>query len=463
MLMHNRKNQLISALFALWSFAIAGLPPSDAADNRVLWRQPFSVGSGPIAAGQDYLAVGVSDFLGDSSTLSGDACLMFALRKHDGAPQGYLRHTNLLRAGQHQHLAGMRTRPVVEGNRIYYYSNRGEIVCAQVTDEDGQQDMTNSERELQVIWSVDCQRTFGVVKMDGDGAGSPLPSVVVDEHRVYCITGNGCRFLANPTGATSFVPEPKAASFVALDKRSGDVCWTSSAPGEALVYSWSTPVLLPESDHRCVAFPGGDGVLYIFERHSGTLVSQLDCNSALDSQWSNVQRGTRCFFVAPPTYHDHALYFGLNQDVEAGGVASPIQRVDIPIDPMVSMLSSVWKITPKGYRGTFSPILVNGDYVFALSEHAGCLYALDRTTGAVVGSQLFDEYMEFDFCALQCDGRDLYVTTDQALYVVLAGAELKVKRRIPIEGQFAGPPFISEEVIILPLRGKLVAIAHSDE
>src|SRR5205814_823502 len=100
---------------------------------------------------------------------------------------------------------GICSTPLVEGDRMYYVSNRCEVVCS---DTGGKH-----------IWTLDMIKTLGVFPHNLSVC-SPL---AVGDH-LFLVTANGV-----DEGHIN-VPAPKAPSFIKIDKKTGKVLWQNSAP-----------------------------------------------------------------------------------------------------------------------------------------------------------------------------------------------------------------------------------------
>jgi outer membrane protein assembly factor BamB len=144
---------------------------------------------------------------------------------------------------------GVCSTPHVVGDQVYYVSNRAELICCSAADGKAK-------------WTLDMRKELGVSPYQGS-ASSPL---VVDD-LVYVVTGQGTDFKKHK------VMNPKAPSFIAVDKATGKVKWQDSSPGEHLFQGqWGSPAYGVVDGRAQVVFPGGDGWLYSFEPLTGKLL-----------------------------------------------------------------------------------------------------------------------------------------------------------------------------------------------
>lgn len=199
--------------------------------------------------------------------------------------------------------------PAVDGRRLYYLNNRGEVVCADVAGfADGNQgDQTEKYidgTDADLIWTFDLVKKCGV-HPHCVPASSPL---VVDD-LVFVVTGNGV-----DDGHTR-VPAPDAPSVVALNKATGELVWSDNSPGKNILHGqWSSVAYTAQPVPQLIV-PGGDGRLRAFEPKTGKLLWQFDANPkaathAIDGT------GDRNDFLATPVIHDGKLFIGTGQDPE---------------------------------------------------------------------------------------------------------------------------------------------------
>ena len=114
------------------------------------------------------------------------------------------------------------------------------------------------------------------------------------------------------------VVDPKAPSFIAVDKNTGAVKWTNNDPGSNIMHGqWSNPVYAEPNGKPMVIFPGGDGWIRAFNPPDGALIWKFDCNPK-NSDYTLGPEGTRSDFVATPVIYENKLYIGVGQDPEHG-------------------------------------------------------------------------------------------------------------------------------------------------
>lgn len=205
---------------------------------------------------------------------------------------------------------GLCSTPLVDGNRVYFCSNRCAIVCADVNGlADGNQGIQTEKyqeaTDIDVIWELDMIGGLGVFPHNMS-AGSPL--LVGDI--LYVTTANGV-----DEGHIN-IPAPEAPSFLAIDKTSGKVLWKRNDPGRRIMHGqWSNPVFAEIKGVRQVIFPGGDGCLRGLKPETGEVLWVFDANPK-ESKYELGGTGTRNDFIGTPVVYDEKVYIGVGQDPE---------------------------------------------------------------------------------------------------------------------------------------------------
>src|SRR5262249_46962804 len=105
---------------------------------------------------------------------------------------------------------GLCSTPVIEGDRMYYVSNRCEVVC--------------QETSGKIVWRRSMIKELDVFPHN-IAACSPL----IAGNDLWLVTSNG----VNEDHIN--VPSPKAPSFIRMDKKDGKVTWQDNTPTDKLV------------------------------------------------------------------------------------------------------------------------------------------------------------------------------------------------------------------------------------
>ena len=204
---------------------------------------------------------------------------------------------------------GIPSTPTVVGDRVYYTSNRSEIVCADASGfADGRRGNKrvgyDDDTDADILWSYDLIAELGVMPHNG----SPCSPLVADG-RVFVITANGVDENHNRVKA------PDAPSFVALDAKTGKLLWKDNSPGKDIHHGqWSSPAYAAKPVPQVIC-AGGDGWLRAFEPATGKLLWKFDGHPEA-GKYELGGASARNPFVAVPVVVGDRLYVGTGDDPE---------------------------------------------------------------------------------------------------------------------------------------------------
>lgn len=238
-------------------------------------------------------------------------------------------------------LQGICCSPAVDGNRVWYVTSRGEVVCCDAEGfRDGENDgpfkteANEDKYEADIIWRYDMMAALGVSQHNMCSCSVTFAGDVLFVH-----TANGV------DESHINIPAPEAASFIAMDRNTGKVLWTDKSPGINILHGqWSSPTYGVFNGQEQVMFAGGDTWLYCFDpkgdgKGNPKLLWKFDCNPK-ESKWILGGRGTRNELIATPVIYDGMVFISVGQDPEHG-----------------EGIGHMWCIDPNK-RGDVSPTLV---------------------------------------------------------------------------------------------------------
>jgi outer membrane protein assembly factor BamB len=370
---------------------------------------------------------------------------------------------------------GICSSPYVDGDRVYYVSNRCELICADVegfaNGNQGVQDEQYKDKiDADIIWRLDMMEELGVFPHN-----LAVCSPVIVGELVFIVTGNG------HDESHENIPAPKAPSFIAVNKKDGKLVWHDNSPGEKILHGqWSNPCYAEINGRPQVIFPGGDGWLYAFEPASGKLLWKFDCNPKA-SKYILGGKGTRNEIIATPVVYDNKVYVAVGQDPEHGeGVGhlwcidpskasatnidlSPVNDNFDPKAPENKNSGLVWHVggtDAKGellFRRSLSTCAVHDGLCYA-ANLSGFLVCFDAQTG--------QKYWEHDtFSAIWgspyvVDGK-VYIGTDEgSVYVFAHGKQKQLLARNDMRAPVLSTPIAVNGVLYVMTRSHLYAIAN---
>jgi len=240
-------------------------------------------------------------------------------------------------------LQGICCAPLVEGDRLWYVTSRGEVKCLDTEGfRDGENDgpftaeKVQEKDEADVVWALDMMKTLGVSQHNMCSC-----SVTSAGNLLFVNTSNGV-----DEGHIN-LPNAQAPSFICLDKRDGTLLWADNSPGANVLHGqWSSPAYAEMGGVPQVIFGGGDGWIYSFDARGADgkakLLWEFDCNPK-ESKYTLGGRADRNHIIGTPVVHDGLVYVAVGEDPEHGeGVGhlwciDPTKRGDVSSEIAVSL------------------------------------------------------------------------------------------------------------------------------
>lgn len=423
--------------------------------ENVKWVVPLGSQSygGPIVA-DGKVFIGTNNEGKRNPKLTGDRGVLMAFRAGDGGFLWQATYPKLAAGRVHDWpLQGLCSSPAVEGKRLYYVSNRAEVVTADTEgfrdgENDGplQDETEKGEGDQDMLWKLDLIGELGVFPHNM-AAGNPL--IVGDV--LYTVTANGV-----DEGHIN-IPAPEAPSFIAVDKNTGKLLWESSLPGPKIMHGqWSNPAYGVIKGRPQVVFPGGDGWLYSFEPKTGKLLWKFDCNPK-DAVYKIGGASTRNNIIGTPVIWDDKVYVGVGEDPEHGEGIGHLWAVDASLDGDVTGKAVVWTRGGEDFHRTLSTVAIADGILYA-ADLSGFLYALDAKTG--------QHYWTYDAAAaiwgspFVADGKVYLGDEDGDVVVLRAGKKLEVLSEANMGAAVYTTPVARDGVLYVTSRNKLWALAN---
>jgi len=379
--------------------------------------------AGPVvAAGKVY--VGTNNQREYNPKLKGDRGNVMAFGVDDGELIWQSAHAKL-GAGRVNDwpLQGVCSTPFIEGDRVYYVSNRAEVVCADTEGfRDGENDgpftdeVETGEIDEDMIWAFDMIGELDVFPHNL-AAGSPL--IVGDI--VFTVTGQGV-----DEGHIN-VPSPLGPSFIALNKKTGKLLWETAAPGEGVLHgSWSNPSYGVIKAKPQVMYPGGDGWLYSFEPRTGKLIWKFNLNPE-NSKWELGGRGTKNNVISTPVIHEDKVYIGVGQDPEHGEGPGNFWVIDGTGKGDITESAVVWHVGGEEFHRTMSSASIV-DGLLYLADLSGFVYCFDANTGQLHWK--YDAFAAIWGSTFVADGKVYIGDEDGDIAVLKAGKKLQLLHEV---------------------------------
>lgn len=369
-------------------------------------------------------------------------------------------------------LQGVCSTPYVVGDRVYYVSNRAEVICA---DAEGFTDGENdgpfkdelaaypkppapvegqpappapklSDIDEDIVWKFDLIGELDAFPHNL-AAGSPL----IAEGILFTVTGHGV-----DEGHTN-IPSPLGPSFVALDAKTGELIWESADPGENILHgTWSNPSYGVIGGKPQVIFPGGDGWLYSYVPRTGELIWKFNLNPE-GTRWELGGRGTKNNVISMPVIHGDRVYIGVGQDPEHGEGPGNFWVIDGTGSGDITKTGVVWHRGGEDFHRTLSSASI-ADGLLYVADLSGFLYCLDLETGELYWKH--DTFAAIWGSSWVADGKVYLGDEDGDIVVLEHGKKEKVLHEVNMGAAVYTTPVAKDGVIYVASRTTLFAIAE---
>ena len=326
--------------------SMAGIPDSwdvPSAKN-IKWTAKLgsqSYGNPVVADGQIY--AGTNNELTRDPKVTGDRGVLMCFRESDGQFLWQYTHPKLA-SGQANDWpeTGVCSSPLVEAGRVYYVSNRCELISL--------------DTQGKLVWSFDMLKELG---SHPHNQSSSSPASYGD--LIYANTSNG------RDESHEKLPNPKAPTLIAVNKKTGKLVWQANHAGaNVLDGQWSSPAIGVINGVPQVVMGEGDGFVRSYEPLTGKLLWAFDTNPK-DAVWPK----TRNIIIATPTIWQNKVYIANGQDPESGAGPGHLYALNEK--------GAVWHYD-KIKRSLSSAAIANG--LLFIADLSGYLHCLDANTGA---------------------------------------------------------------------------------
>jgi outer membrane protein assembly factor BamB len=313
-----------------------------------------SYGNPSVGGGQVFC--GTNNELPRNPKEPGDRGVLMCFRESDG--EFLWQHANeKLPVGRANDwpFQGVCSSAMVEGGKVYYTSNRCEIVCL-----DAKGDGNGGPK---VLWKFDMMEEVG-----SEPHNMSNSSPVSYQDLIYASTANG------QDESHVHIPSPRAPSIIALNKNTGKLVWEDNSVGEKILHGqWASPTVAKVGDVVQVIHPQGDGWVRGYEALSGKKLWEFDTNPK-DAVWPKTRNET----ISTPVVVDNIVYMANGQDPEHGEGIGHLYAIDATKRGDITTSGRLWHYD-KIRRSISTGAYYNGLLFYA--DFSGFLHCLDAKTG----------------------------------------------------------------------------------
>ena len=382
-------------------------------------------------------------------SIKGDKGVLMAFRESDGAFMWQMVHDKLV-AGRVNDwpYQGLASSPLVEGDRIYYVSNRAELVCL---DTQGFRDKENDgpvtdekltgEFNADVVWKFDMMEEVG--SLPHNLANS---SPVMYGDLIFIGTSNG------QDESHVNVPAPKAPSIIAVNKKTGKLVWEDNSVGDRILHGqWSAPAIGRVAGVDMLVHAQGDGWVRGYELPGGKKLWEFDTNPK-DSVWPK----TRNELISTPVIYEDKVYIANGQDPEHGEGPGHLYCIDATKRGDITTTGMVWHYNK--IRRSVSTAAIKDGLVY-YPDYSGFLHCLDAKTGEVYWTH--DLFAAVWGSAMLIDGKLYIGDEDGDVLIMQEGKTKKIIAEINMGSSVYSTAVPANGVLYITNRNQLYALAET--
>jgi outer membrane protein assembly factor BamB len=430
--------------------AIKNLPSSWDVKSRknIKWKADLgnaSYGNPVIADGKVF--VGTNNANPRNPAIKGDKGILMCFRESDGKFL-WQAVSDKLDFAYDASEAGVCSSPAVEGKRLYYVTNRAELVCLDTegfmdgkNDGPFKEEAYSSPTDADIIWKLDMMKELKVAQLNMANS-----SPVIWGDLIFVETSNGVDDKNHEK-----VASPDAPSFIAVDKNTGKVVWQDNSPGNRILLGqWASAAIGEVGGVTQAFFPGGDGLLYGFDARTGQKLWSFDMNPK-DAIWPK----TRNYIVATPVFYNGKIYLSVGQEPENGEGNGHMYCIDPSKRGDITDSGRVWQYDK--IRRSISTAAIADGLVY-ISDFTGFLHCLDIDSGKPYWT--FDMLSAIWGSPLAVDGKVYIGNEDGVVFIFQMGKEQKKIAEINMGNAVYGTPVAANGALYIMTRSELYAIGN---
>ncbi len=427
-----------------------GLPSNWDVNKKINVKWMATLGSqsyGNPVVGRGHVLLGTNNEALIDPKQGGDRGVVMCFRESDGEFMWQLTHEKLA-AGRVNDwpFQGIASSPLIDGERVYYVSNRAELVCADLKgfhddENDGpyKDEKFTSKKDGDIIWKYDMIEEVGT---HPHNLANSSPVLYGD--LIYISTSNG------QDESHVNIPSPRAPSIIAVNKNTGKLAWEANHVKDKILHGqWSSPAVGKIGDVLQVVIGEGDGWVRGYEAETGKKLWDFDTNPK-DSVWPK----TRNEIISTPIIYDNKIYLANGQDPEHGEGIGHLYCIDATKRGDLTTAGLVWHFD-KIRRSISTGALHEG--LLYYPDFSGFLHCIDAKTGKELWQH--DMFAAIWGSPLVADGKVYLGDEDGDIVIMQAGPEKKVIAEMNMGSSVYSSPVPANGALFIMNRNQLWAIA----
>ena len=431
--------------------SMTGLPETWDVDSKKNLKWVSNLGSqaygNPVVAG-GMVFVGTNNEAAYDPERTQDAGILLAFRESDGEFL-WQSFSEKLASGRVNDwpYQGVCSSPLVDGDRLYYVTNRAEVMSLDIQGfRDGENDgpfkeeARTSLHDADIVWSFDMMEEVGTYQHNMANS-----SPVMYGDLIFINTSNG------HDESHVNIPSPRAPAIIALNKNTGELVWEDNSVEDRILHGqWSSAAVGELGGVVQVVMGQGDGWVRGYVAETGEKLWEFDTNPK-DSVWPRNRNNV----ISTPVLYNDRVFIGNGQDPEHGEGVGHYYAIDPTKRGDITETGLVWHYDK--IRRTISTAAIQDNIVY-IPDFSGFLHAIDADTGEQLW--VHDTFAAVWASPFVADGK-LYLGDEDGDVVVLKpGKEKVVLTEMNMGSSVYSTAVPANGVLFIAGRNKLFALAQ---
>ena len=341
---------------------------------------------------------------------------------------------------------GIASSPLVEGERIYYVSNKAELMCLDTegfgdnNENDGpfKEEKLTGPKDADIIWKFDMMEEVGTFPHNLANS-----SPVVHGDLIYVMTSNG------QDESHVNIPSPKAPAIIAVNKQTGKLVWEDNSVFDKILHGqWSSPSVGTIGGVVQLVNAQGDGWVRGYEALTGKKLWEFDTNPK-DSVWPK----TRNEVISTPVIVADVVYISNGQDPEHGEGVGHAYAIDATKRGDLTESGRLWHYD-KIRRSISTPAVFEG--LVYWPDFSGFFHCLDAKTGKPYWTH--DMFAAVWGSPMVADGKVYLGDEDGDVVIMQPGKTLKLLGEMNMGSSVYATPVAANGTLFIANRNQLYAL-----
>jgi outer membrane protein assembly factor BamB len=233
--------------------------------------------------------------------------------------------------------------------------------------------------------------------------------------------------------------------FYGVDKRNGQIVWTSTPGGRPYDTTYSMPIIANVNGTRLLIAGGGDGAVHAMKPQTGEPVWRFEM----------AKRGINTAVVM----NNNTAYVSHSEENLDTSEMGLLAAIDATAKGKVGPDKIKWKVP--GFQGGFSSPIIDGDRILQV-DNGSVLYAFDVTTGKQLWRQHLGTIQKASMVI--ADGK-IYVGSESGKFYILKAhqdrCEILAEQAMEKDEQIIASPAISNGRVFFASMDNLYAIGKT--